>query len=271
MKPKEESRAIDRKPILKLNSKNERDVTEVDLEEIKRGTEKLIEKERSRLLEQMKDVIDELTRVKRENEKLRRQQEQKMMGVTAETVDKMRKAMDHAKSTNSFLLRDIEDRKKQVVRLETQTFEMNMKLEAMTKKFNEVKGINDDLKAQVDELTRQTSRAQKVWDENRRLRQILASHHIDSKTGKSQVAGKHIGGKRKAVTIKDALKSKSLESVNRKIAQRSKSMEDIRRLEGYYGGGPNRRGDVGRKNDPHGSYADILRKRRSLQRKQSSY
>ncbi|KAK3089187.1 hypothetical protein FSP39_001574 [Pinctada imbricata] len=272
MKPKRDAKGTETKPLPKATQKRVQIVDEVlVIEEMKQKTDELIEKERGRLVDQMKDLIQELERLRRENDKLRRQQEQNM-GVTAETVDLMRKRLDHARATNNFLIKDIEDRKNQLTRLETQSFEMTIKVESVTKKLLELQKENERRKMEVDQLTKDKSRTEKLMEENRKLRKFLASNHIDPRTGKpitDKYREERFAAGRKRVTIKSTPKEKSLvESKKRMAIGSSKSMDDIRKLEEYYDRMSAPIVDDERKIS-YGQYSNILKKRRSMQSKKS--
>jgi regulator of replication initiation timing len=246
---------------------------EDEAEEMQRKTDELLEKERKGFLEQIAELIKELERLKKENERLRKQQEEKM-GVTVEVVDKMKRDLDRSKSTNAFLLRDVGDRKSQLARMESQLFEMTMKVEGMSKKVSEVSKVNSEYKQEIDELVKEKSRAERLWDENRKLRRFLAANHIDSRTGKpllQMYRDKRLPPSKKAVRIKDTIKSRSMQLANRGRLRPSKSLDDLRKLEEYYEIRSTKSEKLNSTEPaPYlGHYMDIMRKKRTLQQKKS--
>ncbi|XP_062587612.1 golgin subfamily A member 6-like protein 22 [Saccostrea cucullata] len=254
----------------KQESKNKKSYEE-EAEEMRRKTDELLEKERNGFLEQIAELIKELERLRKENEKLRKQQEEKM-GVTAEVVDKMKRDLEHSKTTNSFLLRDVEDRKSQIARMESQLFEMTMKVEGMSKKVSEVSKSNTEYKHEIEELVKEKSRAERLWDENRKLRRFLAANHIDSRTGKpllEMYRDKKLSQNKKVVRIKETIKSRSMQLANRRLLRPSKSLDDLRKLEEYYET-KSTKSEKSSDSEPApyiGHYMDIMKKRKTLQQK----
>ena len=248
---------------------------EQEAEEMRKKTDELLERERNGFLEQIAELIKELERLRKENEKIKRQQEEKM-GVTAEVVDKMKRDLEHSKTTNTFLLHDVEDRKSQISRMESQLFEMTMKVEGMSKKMSEISKSNTESKQEIEELVKEKSRAERLWDENRKLRRFLATNHIDSRTGKPMFARgdnreKKLSPNKKVVRIRETIKSRSMQLANNRknMLRPSKSLEDLRKLEEYYET-KSTRSEKSNVTEPApylGHYMDIMRKKRTLQQK----
>lgn len=267
MKPKKE---VKKESVEKKGGKNKKSY-EDEAEEMQRKTDELLERERKGFLEQIAELIKELERLKKENDRLRKQQEEKM-GVTAEVVDKMKRDLDRSKTTNTFLLRDVDDRKSQIARMESQVFELTMKVEGMSKKTAEVSKVNAEYKQEIDELVKEKSRAERLWDENRKLRRFLAANHIDSRTGKplfEMYRDKKIPPNKKVVRIKDTIKSRSMQLANRGRLRPSKSLDDLRKLEEYYEI-RSTKSEKSNSTEPApylGHYMDIMRKKRTLQQK----
>ena len=123
----------------------------------------------------------ELASVRKENERLRRQQED-TFGVTVDTVDRMKKELERAKTTRMFLLEDIETRKGQSERMEADIFELNMKLESFNKKIKEYSNMQEDWKATKEKLQITEQKCEKLSNVNKNLRLLLSKHHIDPKS-----------------------------------------------------------------------------------------
>lgn len=268
MKPKKDEKKESGEKKVSKNKKS----YEEEAEEMKKKTDDLLEKERKGFLEQIADLIKELERLQKENERLRKQQEEKM-GVTADVVDKMKRDLDRSKATNAFLLRDVEDRKSQIARMESQLFEMTMKVEGMSKKVLEVTKTNSETKQEIEDLVKEKSRSERLWEENRRLRRFLAANRIDSKTGKPMQSQDNREQKRssnkKVVRIRDTIKSRGMQLANRNMLRPSKSLEDLRKLEEYYDT-KSTRSEKSNATEPApylGYYMDIMKKKRTLQQK----
>ncbi|KAH3862684.1 hypothetical protein DPMN_025657 [Dreissena polymorpha] len=123
----------------------------------------------------------ELDLVKRENERLRRQQED-TFGVTADSVDRMKKELERAKTTRMFLLEDIEVRKGKSEKMEADIFELNMKLESFNKKLNEYNQMRDEWMNTSEKLQKTEEKCEKLTKVNKNLRLLLLKHHIDPKS-----------------------------------------------------------------------------------------
>lgn len=235
-------------------------------EERKRQIDQQIEKERGRFLEQMEDLVKELEKLKAENEKLKRQQDTRFGG-TIDTVDKIKQELDRAKSTNKFLLSDIETRRNQVQQLETQVFEMNVKAESTSKKVGDLLKENHRLKVERETLMQEKLRNQKLLEENRRLKQWLSSNKIDTKTGRPviEMLKKRSAENRNSKPV-PARGSKRTEEVKKQRYQ-SKSMEDLANLRDFYNTKTYRSAD-----EPPtylGNYMDIMRQKKQQDKKHS--
>lgn len=130
--------------------------------------------------DRLEDLIYEMEAVKRENDRLRRQQED-TYGVSLDTVQRMKKELERAKTTKAFLLEDIEVRKSQSERMEADIFELNMKLESFTKKVNELNKMKSEWEEMTDRLTRSEEKCEKLSKINKNLRLLMAKHRIDPK------------------------------------------------------------------------------------------
>lgn len=231
----------------------------------KRQIDEQIEKERGRFLEQMEDLVKELEKLKAENEKLRRQQDSRFGG-PIDTVDKMKQELDRLKSTNKFLLSDIETRKNQCQQLETQVFEMNIKAESSSKKMGDLLKENHRLKVERESLMQEKNRNQKLLEENRKLKQWLSSNKIDTKTGKPviEMLKKRTAENRNSKPAQTRVYSKRAEEA-KKQKYRSKSMEDLANLRDFYNNKTHRSGD-----EPPtylGNYMDIMRQKKIQDKK----
>lgn len=131
--------------------------------------------------DRLEDLIYEMDAVKRENERLRRQQED-TYGVTLDTVERMKKELERAKTTRMFLLEDIEIRKAKSEKMEADIFELNMKLESFTKKINELTKMRDEWIDVSDKLVRTEEKCDKLAKVNKNLRMLLVKNHIDPKS-----------------------------------------------------------------------------------------
>jgi chromosome segregation ATPase len=131
--------------------------------------------------DRLEDLIYEMDAVKRENQRLRRQQED-TYGVSMDTVDRMKKELERAKTTRSFLLEDIEVRKAKSEKMEADIFELNMKLESYTKKINELNSMKNEWIENSEKLVRTEEKCEKLSKVNKNLRLLLVKHHIDPKS-----------------------------------------------------------------------------------------
>ena len=131
--------------------------------------------------DRLEDLIYEMDAVKRENVRLRRQQED-TYGVSMDTVDRMKKELERAKTTRMFLLEDIEVRKAKSEKMEADIFELNMKLESYTKKINELNAMKNDWIDNSEKLVRSEEKCEKLSKVNKNLRMLLMKHRIDPKS-----------------------------------------------------------------------------------------
>lgn len=235
-------------------------------EERKKQIDEQIEKERGRFLEQMEDLVKELEKLKHENEKLRRQQDQ-VHGGPVDTVDKMKTELERAKATNKFLLTDIEVRKNQCHQLETQVFEMNMKIEGTSKKTGELAKENHRLKVERESLMHEKNANLKLMEENRKLRQFLSSNRIDSKTGKPliEMLKKRAAEDRNSKPVPVRSLKKAQETKKQKY--QSKSLEDLRQLREFYNTKTYRSADDKVPPSYLGNYMDIMRQKKQQNKK----
>ena len=171
----------------------------------------------------LEDLVLEMEDVKRENDRLRRQQED-TYGITMDTVDRMRHELERARTTRMFLLEDIENRKQRCEKMETDMFELNMKLESFTKKINEYKKMQNEWEESSEKLVKTEERCERLTKINKNMRMLLIKHHIDPKTvdfdsGKTR-RSEHSS---RSLTIKPILKSGEKKMGNEKKAGNAKA------------------------------------------------
>ena len=171
----------------------------------------------------LEDLVLEMEDVKRENDRLRRQQED-TYGITMDTVDRMRHELERARTTRMFLLEDIENRKQRCEKMETDMFELNMKLESFTKKINEYKKMQNEWEESSEKLVKTEERCERLTKINKNMRMLLIKHHIDPKTvdfdsGKTR-RSEHSS---RSLTIKPILKSGEKKMGNEKKAGNGKA------------------------------------------------
>ncbi|KAL4240632.1 hypothetical protein ACF0H5_001423 [Mactra antiquata] len=159
--------------------------------------------------DRLEDLIYEVEAVKRENDRLRRQQED-TYGISLDTVERMKKELERAKTTRAFLMEDIEVRKAQSERMEADIFELNMKIESFTKKINELNKMKADWQETQEKLAKSEEKCEKLSKINKNLRVLMSKHHIDPKavdfdSGKSKPTGKN-----EKTTAKPILKHNNL-------------------------------------------------------------
>ena len=173
----------------------------------------------------LEDLVLEMEDVKRENDRLRRQQED-TYGITMDTVDRMRHELERARTTRMFLLEDIENRKQKCEKMETDMFELNMKLESFTKKINEYKHLQNEWEEASEKLVKTEERCERLTKINKNMRMLLIKHHIDPKTvdfdsGKTR-RSEHSS---RSLTIKPILKSGEKKIGNEKKAGNGKAVK----------------------------------------------
>lgn len=137
-----------------------------------------LEKAKSYHKERIEDLIYEMDAVKRENNRLRRQQED-TYGVSLDTVERMKKELERAKTTRMFLMEDIELRKAKSEKMEAEIFELNMKLESYTKKINECSRLKTKWNETSEKLQKTEEKVEKLLKVNKNLRMLMTKHHID--------------------------------------------------------------------------------------------
>ena len=177
----------------------------------------------------LEDLVLEMEDVKRENNRLRRQQED-TYGISLDTVDRMRHELERARTTRMFLLEDIENRKQRCEKMETDMFELNMKLESFTKKINEYKKMQNEWETTSEKLTKTEERCERLSKINKNMRMLLIKHHIDPKSvdfdsGKSRKSDRST----KSLTLKPILKSGEKRPGNEKKNANGKSKKDTSR------------------------------------------
>lgn len=188
--------------------------------------------------DRLEDLIYEMDAVKRENDRLRRQQED-TYGVTLDTVERMKKELERAKTTRMFLLEDIEIRKAKSEKMEAEIFELNMKLESFTKKVNELNKMKNEWVDMSDKLVRTEEKCEKLVKLNKNLRLLLVKHHIDPKSvdfdsGKSKRSSKSERGPLRPILKPDVKKKKpdahtqSHQNTLAKSKKLSRSWDDLR-------------------------------------------
>ena len=171
----------------------------------------------------LEDLVLEMEDVKRENDRLRRQQED-TYGITMDTVDRMRHELERARTTRMFLLEDIENRKQKCEKMETDMFELNMKLESFTKKINEYKHLQNEWEEASVKLVKTEEKCERLTKINKNMRMLLIKHHIDPKTvdfdsGKTRRSEQCS----RSLTIKPILKSGEKKMGNEKKAGNGKA------------------------------------------------
>ena len=129
----------------------------------------------------LEDLIMEMSEVKKENERLRRQQ-QDTSGISMDTVERMKKELERARTTRMFLLEDVEIRKAKSEKMEAEIFELNMKLESFQKKINHYNKMRDEWEETRETLVRTEEKCDRLTKINKNLRMLLVKHHIDPKT-----------------------------------------------------------------------------------------
>lgn len=162
--------------------------------------------------ETLDDLIYEMEAMKRENERLRRQQED-TYGVSLDTVERMKKELERARTTRMFLLEDIEVRKAKSEKMEAEIFELNMKLESFTKKINELSRMRTEWQETAERLQKSEDKCEKLAKVNKNMRVLLVKHHIDPKTvefdsGRSKKSKRSEKGPLKPILKPDDLKKK---------------------------------------------------------------
>lgn len=192
--------------------------------------------------DKLEDLIMEMDVVRKENERLRRQQED-TQGISMDTIDRMKKELERARTTRSFLLEDIEIRKAKSERLEAEIFEMNMKLESYMKQINEYSRQKDMWQETSEKLQQMEQKCEKLSKTNKNLRMLLVKHHIDPKSvefdsGKSKrsVHSEQAPVGPKGSILKSGPKQKpnahqmshSVTHLNGASRKLSRSLEDIR-------------------------------------------
>ena len=128
--------------------------------------------------DRLDDLIFEMDEMKRENDRLRRQQ-QDTFGVSLDTVDRMKKELERARTTRMFLLEDIELRKAKSEKMEAEIFELNMKLESYTKKVNELNKTRTEWQDASERLHKTEDKCEKLIKVNKNLRMLMLKHNID--------------------------------------------------------------------------------------------
>lgn len=160
----------------------------------------------------LEDLIYEMDAVKRENERLRRQQED-TYGISLDAVERMKKELEHAKTTRAFLLEDIDIRKSKSERMEADIFELNMKLESFSKKINDFSKMKHEWVDTSERLMRTEEKCDKLARANKNLRMLLIKHSIDPKavdfdSGRSKRSSKSDTGPLKPILKPDLKKKK---------------------------------------------------------------
>ena len=158
---------------------NNKDIQKNNSPKPTKETKKVMEKETSEISE-LRTQMDVL---QQENDRLKRRQEAKA-GASFETLDRVKYELDKTRSTNRFLLENIETRKAQVSDAQTQSFEMQMKMESMARELEDNIKENEKLKAKVISLHNKQMKMKKVAEENNVMKGYLFNHKIDYKTGK---------------------------------------------------------------------------------------
>lgn len=144
--------------------------------------EEQLERERKLCKRQMDDVTMEMLMYKAENEKLRHNL--KHGHGTSTDAQKTKKELDHARSTNRFLLENLEKRKNQMSKLETHVFELDVKLQGASKGLAETEEVNRKMRVEIMELLRDRVLLDTLLEENRKLRHFLSVNNLDTQTGK---------------------------------------------------------------------------------------
>lgn len=194
--------------------------------------------------DRLEDLIYEMDAVKRENERLRRQQED-TYGISLDTVERMKKELERAKTTRMFLLEDIDIRKAKSEKMEAEIFELNMKLESFTKKINEYNKMKDEWEDVSNKLARTEEKCEKLTKVNKNLRMLLVKHHIDPKSvdfdsARSKVSSKSEKGPMKPI-LKPDVKKKKLDAHtqshknNFEHSKKHNSVHDSRETQSDYG------------------------------------
>ncbi|OWF48487.1 hypothetical protein KP79_PYT05894 [Mizuhopecten yessoensis] len=142
----------------------------------------VLERERKNFKRQKDEVTKEMLLFKAENEKLRHAI--KHEHGTPEVSEKIKKELDHLRSTNRFLLENLERRKRQISKLETDVFELDMKLQSVNNSLAETERKNQDMKEEMVELIRDRVLINSLMDDNRKLRHFLSINNLDTRTGK---------------------------------------------------------------------------------------
>lgn len=194
-----------------------------------------LEMERSAFRKQIEDIVKELDETKLENVALKRQQEG-VVPVQRIGSTKIKQDLEHAKSTNKFLLEGITAKRDQCSQMEQQTFELNMKIEALGKKMNDILAENREQASTIAQLQKEKSRAKKVMDENRKIKGVLLRHNIrfDEKeeTLNNKRSRKNEQSVLKPEKPKYGINTRRLEKVPQiqPVKGKSRSMEDLRLL-----------------------------------------
>lgn len=188
--------------------------------------------------DRLEDLIYEMDAMKRENDRLRRQQED-TYGVSLDTVERMKKELERARTTRVFLLEDIEIRKAKSEKMEAEIFELNMKLESYSKKINELSRMRDDWEDATKRLHKTEEKCEKLTQVNKNLRMLMLKHHIDPQSADFESGKSKRSSRSQKPPIKPGSKSvgskKRYEAHNQPVvnnssptSKKSRSLTDFR-------------------------------------------
>ncbi|KAK3609642.1 hypothetical protein CHS0354_028846 [Potamilus streckersoni] len=193
-----------------------------------------IDIERQKYKGRIEELTQKLEEAIAEKERVQRQQADSI-GVTFDTLSRMKVDLDHTKTTKNWLLEDIEYRKERCEKLETDTFELKMKIEALTKQNNQLKKEKKEWEDAKERTIKTEEKCKKLMDINKRLKILLIKNHIDYKPvtisrSSSQKEQARSGSNRTPVTTR--VSPKDTHSYTH-LKKKSKSLEDFTSAKNY--------------------------------------